>query len=95
MIKVEDESSFFPKDFFFKKKKKKVEEAESCCRDANTRVGEPREITSIKASDACSSWKEERKEDEQHKKTNAKKCMTRVGPDFGRRKKTTPKPPSK
>jgi hypothetical protein len=39
-----------------------VEDAESCCRDANTRVGEPREITSKKASDSCSSWKEGRKE---------------------------------
>jgi len=77
-----------------------VEDAESCCRDANTRVGEPREITSKKVSDPCSSWKEGRKEDEQQqrqqqKKTNAKKCSTRVGPGFGRMKKTTPKPPSK
>lgn len=92
---------FSPKFFFIfkKKEKKKVEDAESCCRDANTRVGEPREITSKKQSDSCSSWKEGRKEDEQqrqqHKKTNTKKCTTRVGPGFGRRKKTTPKPPSK
>jgi hypothetical protein len=76
-----------------------VEDAESCCRDANTRVGEPREITSKKQSDSCSSWKEGRKEDEQQrqqqKKTNAKKCTTRVGPGFERRKNTTLKPPSK
>jgi hypothetical protein len=92
----------FPQSFFLilKKKNKKVEDAESCCRDANTRVGEPREITSKKQSDSCSSWKEGRKEDEQqrqqqHKKTNAKKCTTRVGPGFERRKKTTLKPPSK
>jgi hypothetical protein len=72
-----------------------VEDAQSCCRDANTRVGEPREITSKKASDLRSSWKEGRKEDEQqHKKTDATKCTTRVGPGFGRRKKATPKPPS-
>ncbi len=73
----------FPQSFFFLilKKWKKVEYAESCCRDANTRVGEPREITSKKQSDSCSSWKEGRKVDEQqrqqHKKTNAKKCTTR------------------
>jgi len=73
-----------------------VEDAESCCRDANTRVGEPREITSKKGSDPCSSWKEdEQQRQQQNKKTNAKKCTTRVGPGFGRMKKTTPKPPSK